>query len=152
MSFHKFSQQLSVFSLCPSCLMSAWLVILTIYLFMKVSFSSDIIHSGWLATFSDKQYNTFKSSHRTPLFGQCVARDVAGWLAGTLTDTRGNGSPTWSVELQNVLLKSLFFRTCPLVCNKFLSMAVSSSLGRRDKSWQYTQQYWCKLCDREKVR
>ena len=42
-SFHKFSQQLSVFSLCSSGLISALLVLSTIYLFMKVSFSPDII-------------------------------------------------------------------------------------------------------------
>ena len=48
--FHKFSQQLSVFSLCSSGLISDFLVLSTIYLFMKVSFSSDIILSGWLGS------------------------------------------------------------------------------------------------------
>ena len=48
-SFHKFSQQLSVFSLCSCGLISTPLVLSTIYLFMKVSFSPDIIPSGWLA-------------------------------------------------------------------------------------------------------
>ena len=73
-SFHKFSQQLSAFSLYSSRLISALLVLSTIYhhhhqhhqslnregrwgtaddcaticLFMKVSFSSDIIPCGWL--------------------------------------------------------------------------------------------------------
>ena len=42
-SFHKFSRQLSVFSLCSPSLISASLVLSTIYLFMKVSFSPDII-------------------------------------------------------------------------------------------------------------
>ena len=47
-SFHKFSRQLSVFSLCSSGLIFALLVLSTIYLFMKVSFSSDVILCGWL--------------------------------------------------------------------------------------------------------
>ena len=38
-SFHKFSQQLSAFPLCSSSLISALLVLSTIYLFAKVSFS-----------------------------------------------------------------------------------------------------------------
>ena len=45
-SFHKFSQQLSVFRLCSSGLISALLVLSTIYLFVKVFFSPDIIPSG----------------------------------------------------------------------------------------------------------
>ena len=49
-SFHKFPRQLSVFSLCSSGLISALLVLSTIYLFMKVSFSPspDVILCGWL--------------------------------------------------------------------------------------------------------
>ena len=47
-SVHKFSRQLSVFSLCSSGLISALLVLSTIYLFMKVSLSPDIILCGWL--------------------------------------------------------------------------------------------------------
>ena len=47
-SFHKFYQQLSVFPLCSSGVISASLVLSTAYLFMKVSFSPDIIPSGWL--------------------------------------------------------------------------------------------------------
>ena len=47
-SFHKFSRQLSAFSLCSSGLTSALSVFSTIYLFMKVSFSPDIILCGWL--------------------------------------------------------------------------------------------------------
>ena len=47
-SFHKFSLQLSVFSFCSSRLISALLVLSAISLFMKVSFSPDIIPSGWL--------------------------------------------------------------------------------------------------------
>ena len=44
-----FSQQLSAFSLCSSGLFfSALLVLSTIYLFMKVSPSPDIILCGWL--------------------------------------------------------------------------------------------------------
>ena len=45
-SFHKFSRQLSVFSLCSSGLISALLVLSTVLChFMKVSFSPDIIPS-----------------------------------------------------------------------------------------------------------
>ena len=47
-SYHEFSRQLSAFSLCSSGLISALLVLWTIYLFMEVSFSPDIIHCGWL--------------------------------------------------------------------------------------------------------
>ena len=47
-SFHKVSRQLSAFSLCSSGLISALLVLSTNYLFMKVSFSPDIILCGWL--------------------------------------------------------------------------------------------------------
>ena len=47
-SFYNFSRQLSVLWLCSSGLTSALLVLSTINLFMKVSFSPDIITSGWL--------------------------------------------------------------------------------------------------------
>ena len=40
-SFHKFSRQLSTFSLCSSGLISALLVLSTVYLFMKVSLSPE---------------------------------------------------------------------------------------------------------------
>ena len=46
--FHKFSRQLSAFSLCSFGLISALLVLSTKYLFMKVSLSPDIILCGWL--------------------------------------------------------------------------------------------------------
>ena len=46
-SFHKYSRQLSAFSLCTSSLISALLLLSTIYLFMKVSFCLDIILCGW---------------------------------------------------------------------------------------------------------
>ena len=45
-SFHKLSRQFSVFWLGSSGLISAWLVLSTIYLFVRVSFSPDIIRSG----------------------------------------------------------------------------------------------------------
>ena len=45
-SFHKFSEQLIAFSLCSSSLISAFLVLSTVYLVMKVSFSPDIILGG----------------------------------------------------------------------------------------------------------
>ena len=46
-SFHKFFRQLSVFLLCSSDLNSALLVLSTIYLFLKVSLSLDIIPRSW---------------------------------------------------------------------------------------------------------
>ena len=45
-SFHKFSRQLSAFSLCSSCLICTLLVLSTTYLFMKVSFSPDVSLCG----------------------------------------------------------------------------------------------------------
>ena len=47
-SFHKFSWQLSAFSLSSSGLISSILALSTIYNFMKVSLSLDIILCGWL--------------------------------------------------------------------------------------------------------
>ena len=47
-SFHKFSRQLSALWLCSSGFISALLVLSTIYLFMKVFFSPDIILCGWM--------------------------------------------------------------------------------------------------------
>ena len=47
-SFHKFPRQLFAFPLCSSCFISALLVPSTIYLFVKVSLSPDIILCGWL--------------------------------------------------------------------------------------------------------
>ena len=49
-SFHQFCLPLFVFSLCSSCLFSVLLVLSAIYLFVKVSFSPDIIPSGWLGS------------------------------------------------------------------------------------------------------
>ena len=47
-SFHKLSRQLFAFSLCSSGLVSNLLVLSTIYLFMKVSLSPDVILCSWL--------------------------------------------------------------------------------------------------------
>ena len=47
-SIHKFSRQLSVFSLCSSGFSSALSVLWTMYLFVEFSFSPDIILCGWL--------------------------------------------------------------------------------------------------------
>ena len=47
-SFHKSSRQLSAFSLCSNGLISALLVLSTIYLFMKVSLNPDITLCGLL--------------------------------------------------------------------------------------------------------
>ena len=49
-SFHKFSRQLSVFSLSSSGLISALLVLSTICLFVKDLISPDRIPSGWLGS------------------------------------------------------------------------------------------------------
>ena len=49
-SFHKFKLHLSVFSLCSSGVSSTLLVLSTIYLFTKVSFSPDIMPSGLLGS------------------------------------------------------------------------------------------------------
>ena len=50
-SFHTFSRQLSAFSLCFSGLISAFLVLSTIYLFIKVFFSPDkSLMADWLET------------------------------------------------------------------------------------------------------
>ena len=50
-SFQKFSRQLSAFLLCSSGpTSSALLVLSTVCLFMKFSFSPDIIRSGWLGS------------------------------------------------------------------------------------------------------
>ena len=46
--FYKFSRQFSAFSLCSYCLISVSLMLATIYLFMKVSFSLNVITCGWL--------------------------------------------------------------------------------------------------------
>ena len=48
--FNEFSRQLSVFPLCSSGLISALLVLSTIYLFMKVSLSPDILPSCCLGS------------------------------------------------------------------------------------------------------
>ena len=47
-SFHEFSRQLFTFLLCFSGPTSTLLVLSTVYLFMKVSLSPDIILCGWL--------------------------------------------------------------------------------------------------------
>ena len=49
-SFNKYSRQLSAFSLCSSGLISASLVLSTTHLFVKVSFSPDVILCGWLGS------------------------------------------------------------------------------------------------------
>ena len=49
-SFHKLSRQLFVFSLCSCGLISALLVLSTMFLCMKVPCSPDIISSGWLGS------------------------------------------------------------------------------------------------------
>ena len=63
-SFHKFSRQLSVFSLCSSGLISLLLVLSTIYLFMKVSLSPDMTPSGWLGS-KHQLTNVQSKTHQT---------------------------------------------------------------------------------------
>ena len=67
-SFHKFSQQLSTFSICSSGLTYALLVLSTIYLFMKVSFSPDIILCGWLGLKNQLTKYTFTAQKCRELF------------------------------------------------------------------------------------
>ena len=67
-SIHKYSQQLSIFWLCSSGLISALLVLSTKYLFMNVSFSPDIILCGWLGL-QHQLTNCFKTEWR----------QVVGW-------------------------------------------------------------------------
>ena len=47
---HKSSQLLSIFWFCSSSHISALLILSSTYLFMKISFSPDIIPSGWLGS------------------------------------------------------------------------------------------------------
>ena len=68
-SIHKFSRHSSVFWLCSSGLMSALLLISTIYVFKKVSFSPDIIPSVWLG--SKHQLTTSLTLQMTLLFTHC---------------------------------------------------------------------------------
>ena len=69
-SFHKFSRQISVFWLCSSGLISALLVLSTISLFMKVSFSPGIILSGWLG--SKHQLTNYQWTCAITRFEGCV--------------------------------------------------------------------------------
>ena len=62
-SFHKFSGQLAAFLLCSSGLISAVLVLSTIYLFMTVSLSPDVLPCGWLG-WKHQLTNTFSLSSR----------------------------------------------------------------------------------------
>ena len=63
-SIHKFSRQLSGFSLCSSGLISVSLVLSTIYLCMTVSLSPDIIPSGWLGYKKNQLANELTFSSR----------------------------------------------------------------------------------------
>ena len=71
-SFHKFSQQLSVSSLCSSGLISALLVLSTTYLFTKVSFSPDVIICGWLGL---KHQLTNERTHCRVMFS-AASKDI----------------------------------------------------------------------------
>ena len=74
-SFHKFSRQLSVFSLGSCGLSSAFLVLSTTYLFIKVFCSPNIIPSGW---FGSKHHLTDYHSCRPSLW-----RHIEAWLPDT---------------------------------------------------------------------
>ena len=56
-SFHKFSRQLSAFSLCSSGFISALMLLWTIHLFTKVSLSPDIILWSWLGLKNQLTYS-----------------------------------------------------------------------------------------------
>ena len=58
-SFNKFSRQLSAFSLCSSGLTFVVVVLSTIYLFMNISFSPDVIPCGWLGKPSTTYVHTY---------------------------------------------------------------------------------------------
>ena len=87
-SFHQFSRQLSVFWLCSSGLMSALLVLSTVYLFMKVSFSPDIIPSGWLG-----------SKHQ--LTNEVSFWDNPVWTTGRWNPSCYNGYPQYGTADTN---------------------------------------------------
>ena len=78
-SFHKFSRQLSAFSLCSSGLISASFFLSTIYLFTKVSLSPDVILCGWLGL--KRLLTNSKGSHSDAVF---VSFSVLDWKSSLL--------------------------------------------------------------------
>ena len=96
-SFHKFPRQLSAFLLCSSSPISALLVLSTVYLFMKVSFSPDIILCGWLGlkhqlthSYSKVLSNTHTQfcelliTCRKRIENQCVLLHHLNWIVTVL--------------------------------------------------------------------
>ena len=89
--FHSTSspQQLSAFSLCSSDVFSALIVLSTIYLFMKVSLSPDIILCGWLGLkyrlTNWQQNGQFPQQCRTAIYFLHLARNLplAKWTGET---------------------------------------------------------------------
>ena len=85
--FYKFSRQLSAFSLCFSCLVSGLLVHSTIYLFMKISLSPDMILCGWLGLkrqLNNYLYHCFrKTTRQRTLFTLCWLSTKACMYAGS---------------------------------------------------------------------
>ena len=77
-SFHKFSQQFYVFSLCSSGLISVLLVLSTLYFFMTVSLSPDIIPSNWLGS---KHWTTNIVQDATDCPTQVALPAVFLWLS-----------------------------------------------------------------------
>ena len=80
-SFHKFPRQLSAFSLCSSDLISGVLVLST--LFMKVSFSPDIILWAGLKALT----NSITSMHLSPSSACC------GLVEQALEEQHGDSFP-----------------------------------------------------------
>ena len=80
-SFHKFSRQLSAFSLCSSGLISALLVLSTIYLFMRVSVSHDTILRDWLGL---KHQPTSLRTYLMEIRKNVLKRDLCIHFFGTL--------------------------------------------------------------------
>ena len=88
-TFHKFLWQLSAFSLYSFGLIPTLLVLSSTYLFMKVSFSPDIILCGWLGSkhkltnstiWQRGQSLTLNLTHRSQGLPQGIACLLWGWL------------------------------------------------------------------------
>ena len=82
-SFLKLSRQLSVFWLCSSSLISALLVLLSTYLFAKVSLSPDIILCGWLGL-----------KHELTFAANWLIANELDWFCRFFPPGRGGGGRT----------------------------------------------------------
>ena len=105
-SFHKFFQQLSAFSFCSSSPKSALSALSTIYLFLKVSLSPDVIPSGWHCL----EHQLTNSSSVIDSCGRVslpVQRRQQSWLSFTGHQGTPELVVEWSFACPN--LKMLFF-------------------------------------------